>query len=1134
MGHTNRTLPGDHLRQRSNRPAKVQLQFVTRETALGFLVDYSRKLLDCRTLDDIFELALQTSKERLHTRVSSVFLFSKEGKLEQRFLLGLSGAFPPEVYERGQGLVGRTAGTPEEFGAPHLSENIETDERIQGDPVVMGYVKAYNQAVLAELGFEERATSAIAVPLDGHHRTFGVLRMVNKLDPETGSVSGRPFNEVDRDWLVMLARLTATAVVNVNRQNRLSLLADLQVGAEDSEKGFLDRVAKTLTDKTSMYAACLIHALDRSGDELEILGHSHSFRRLPVRKQDVRVKVGDGICGKVFKSGTKKVVRNLRKDAEGFKYPDWVKHNGFVSLICLTIRNLRGGPDFGTLQLFTKYEYTFDADDIQYLESVAQQISTVLRNLQEKKDLQGINQIAETINAQNTVEDILRICVKEMPGLLIFDRALAVLSDSGSSTMQVAATSDDLNLGESFDAGLLAASVARRPKVRAFRSIRPGRVPPAMKDLLSGVESLVILPIGGARTSLRCAVLLVNMKRSGAPPGRLRAFRKSLQNLAQTIANQVSSSLRKIELLESLRIEAERQATLQNLLREISSTDPGGPEAILRMALNQLVETLGVDVALLGLLSKESERLDPVVAHNLRAEEIPGLAQRASRAIQVLEDDPARVSGGWVVQDGPDSMREVYFPLISQGQTMGALSLGSNGTEAFEDATRHFVETFLSGIAGKVQNNNLFRAALTLGEVRFDEMKKERICGILAEKSSEMMGTPVTCVWLRRRVGDLETLVLEGVHGVEIADRTAFEMERSMGGLSWKLIEEIESRSGADPESSSAAPTPFYEDIQASDVGYRHPHFARQNGLKSMVSVPLVLDGKVLGVINTYSRRQCQFYDRSVYLLQNLALSGSMALGNAELSDRLSRIMEEILNKAQLANPGIVALSFSHDIRLTMNHVNALLTSLVELIPRRVQDEEPGKSVIADVTHSTDYLSDLFHSLVRYGARKPLRYVPTSLSEIIEYVQYICSVRLQTTKIVVTVECGDIWIECDRSQMEQVLLNLFNNSIYAISRKMSKGGRIETAARLLDERFVEIRFKDNGIGMSPEERQEAFELFFTTKGNEGTGFGLPICRRIVEDNHHGKIWIDPKALEGTTIYIKMPRKQKREFKEKRQ
>lgn len=789
---------------------RVEEQIVNQETALGFLLEYSSQLLDCRTLDDIFELAVRTSKERLHTRISSAFLFSKEGKLERRYTAGLSNSFPIEVYERGQGLVGRTAGTPTEFGQPHLSTDMETDSRIQGDPVVTGYVAAYNQAVLSEYGLEERATSTLAVPLNGVHRTFGVLRVVNKLDPETGRVSGKPFTEVDRDWLVMLSRLTANAVVNAKKQNQLSTLATILqlIDEETDEKIVLDRIAKTLVDSSSTYVGCLIQFLDRKTDELEVIGHSKNYRRLPGigGRRDVRVKVGEGVCGQVFSSGQNKVIRNLGKDPEGFLFPAWVAFNGFVSLICLTIKNRRGGPDFGTLQLFTKYEYIFDQDDIQYLENVAHQISTVL----------------------------------------------------------------------------------------------------------------------------------------------------------------------------------------------------------------------------------------------------------------------------WALQ-----------------------------------------------------NNSVIEAALTLGAVRFDEMNESRICEILAEKTSEMMGTPVTCVWLRRRVQDQETLILEGIYGAEIQDRSAFEIERSDGGLSWHSITKAEKYlAEAPPEYPyTGSLYDLQEDIQDPKSEFRHPEFARQNRLDLVISMPLVLDKEVLGVINTYASRRWHFYERAIYLLKNLALSGAMALHNAELTQRMGKILDNILATAQLANPGTVALSFSHDISHTMNHVNALLSSLIELIPRQVQEEDPGRSVIQSLTVSTDYLRDLFRSLVRYAGGKPLRYVPTQLSEILSYVHYIYSVRLQHRRITlkINIEGGDLWIECDRNQIEQMLINLFNNSIYAITKKMSKGGQIEISARLLDESFVEIRFKDNGIGMTPDERQYAFEPFFTTKGSEGSGFGLPICRKIVEDNHHGKIWIDSKTQEGTTFFIKLPR-----------
>jgi signal transduction histidine kinase/GAF domain-containing protein len=1105
---------------------------VNEETALGFLLEYSSQLLDCQTLDDIFALAVKTSKERLSARVSSAFLFSKEGRLERRFTAGLSSAFPLEVYQRGQGLVGRTANTPEEFGYPNLASDIDTDSRIQEDLVVVGYVQAYNDAILVEYGFEERATSALAVPLNGHHRTFGVLRMVNKLDPETDRVSGKPFTDVDRDWLVMLARLTANAAVNVKRRNRLSTMAAFQLLGEDNEKVFLDRVAKSLTDSTSSYSACLIHAFDRRTDELKILGHSKNFRPLiGVERRDVRVKIGQGVCGQVFNSGlSHRVVRDLRDKSEGFLFPQWVEFNGFVSLICLTIKNRRGGPDFGTLQLLTKYEYIFDKDDIQYLESLAHQISTVLRTLQENKDLQGINQLADQISQETTMEGVLQTCVEKMPVILGFDRALGIVTVPGSSTCRIVASTNEKEVRKSFTNDTILATLAKRPKVRAFRSIRASRVPDGMEDLLAATESLVVLPIPRMGSSFRYVILLANSQHSGRRSGRLKGFHTSLASLLQTIASQVSSSLRKNELLEELAIEARRQATLQRVLREISSTDLQGPATILKVALRELVETLQVDVALLGLFSWESEGLSPIVVHGLKEEEVTVISERLQRAMASPCED-TRYRSNLEVFRHSKALKEVAFPLLSQEQVIGLLALGSSRPGTFDEAALSFIETLLSGISGKVQNNGLFRAAFTLGTVRFDEITESRICEILAEKTSEMMGTPVTCVWLRRQVDGLEILELGSIHGAEIRGRWPHVIERSEGGLTWRSVEAGELRlTGDSAESDRNDWYKFHEDIQASGSGFLHPEFVRENRLKSMISIPLVLDQKVLGVINTYTRRRYWFYARASHLLQNLALSGAMALRSAELTRRLSQINVDILNKAQLANPGTVALSFSHDISHTMNHVNALLSSLIILTPRRLQEEDPGKNVIASLTESTDYLRELFRSLVRYAAGKPLRYVSTQLSGILDYVQYICSVRLQTKRIRSSIEVADIWLDCDKNQMEQLFVNLFNNAIDAIAKKMTKGGQIEISARLTDSSSVEIQFKDNGIGMSAEEREHAFDLFFTTKGDEGTGFGLPICRKIVEDNHHGKIWVAPKTQEGTMIFIKLPRQQRKDQK----
>jgi signal transduction histidine kinase len=87
---------------------------------------------------------------------------------------------------------------------------------------------------------------------------------------------------------------------------------------------------------------------------------------------------------------------------------------------------------------------------------------------------------------------------------------------------------------------------------------------------------------------------------------------------------------------------------------------------------------------------------------------------------------------------------------------------------------------------------------------------------------------------------------------------------------------------------------------------------------------------------------------------------------------------------------------------------------------------------------------------------------------------------------------------------------------------MPKGGIITISLRsLTNGNHIGIQFKDNGIGISKENLDKVFDPLFTTKGVEGSGYGLAICKRIIEDNHRGKIFVKSKFNVSTTIFIKL-------------
>ncbi|HWD89268.1 MAG TPA: 7TM diverse intracellular signaling domain-containing protein [Mucilaginibacter sp.] len=114
-------------------------------------------------------------------------------------------------------------------------------------------------------------------------------------------------------------------------------------------------------------------------------------------------------------------------------------------------------------------------------------------------------------------------------------------------------------------------------------------------------------------------------------------------------------------------------------------------------------------------------------------------------------------------------------------------------------------------------------------------------------------------------------------------------------------------------------------------------------------------------------------------------------------------------------------------------------------------------------------------------------------------------------------------LNCYPGKVNQVLMNLINNSIQAIKEKgqSEHDSIVITTADHQDHITIEIA--DTGIGMSPEVRQRIFEPFFTTKEvGEGTGLGLSIVFGIIED-HHGSINVQSEPGKGTTFIIKLPK-----------
>jgi len=106
-------------------------------------------------------------------------------------------------------------------------------------------------------------------------------------------------------------------------------------------------------------------------------------------------------------------------------------------------------------------------------------------------------------------------------------------------------------------------------------------------------------------------------------------------------------------------------------------------------------------------------------------------------------------------------------------------------------------------------------------------------------------------------------------------------------------------------------------------------------------------------------------------------------------------------------------------------------------------------------------------------------------------------------------------INCDPDKLKQVFINIITNGIEA----MEDGGTITVGTKKLSD-SLEIRIRDEGIGISEEDLLHIFEPFFTTR-DRGSGLGLAISYKVVEA-HKGEIWADSVPGQGTTFVVKLP------------
>ncbi|MFL5268513.1 MAG: ATP-binding protein [Stellaceae bacterium] len=331
-------------------------------------------------------------------------------------------------------------------------------------------------------------------------------------------------------------------------------------------------------------------------------------------------------------------------------------------------------------------------------------------------------------------------------------------------------------------------------------------------------------------------------------------------------------------------------------------------------------------------------------------------------------------------------------------------------------------------------------------------------------------------------------------------------------------------------------------------------------GYRSLIAAPLLHEEHILGGLVVARNEAGEFSKEIVSLIEAFATQSALAIRNAKLfeeqrqrehdlriaHDELKAAQASLIHAEKMASLGQLTAGIAHEIKNPLNFINnfselsrELLQELEETLGSREGEQSEliatlsgNLSRIVEHGRRADSIvtSMLLHSRGGSGERRR-----SDLNALVEEALNLAfhGARAKDRSFNITLErdldTGIGSIEIVPQDISRVLLNLFGNGFYAASKRQSEGADpafqpvLKVTTRELGDQ-VEIRVRDNGVGMSPEVLAKLFQPFFTTKPTgEGTGLGLSISYDIVVQEHGGTIAVDSRVGQFSEFILRLPR-----------
>src|SRR4051794_31505415 len=242
-----------------------------------------------------------------------------------------------------------------------------------------------------------------------------------------------------------------------------------------------------------------------------------------------------------------------------------------------------------------------------------------------------------------------------------------------------------------------------------------------------------------------------------------------------------------------------------------------------------------------------------------------------------------------------------------------------------------------------------------------------------------------------------------------------------------------------------------------------------------------------------------------------------------EIKELNNRLLKELAQKERLASLGQASAEFVHD----LGNPLTIVWGYVQLLAKKLEhnETENGKAGASAkelniIEQNVRLCRELLTMWQSYGSVEAAPHQPISICSIVsEVVKGATSIATQHgVEMITDIDEDPCTVEGDSLQIKRAIQNVIVNAIQAAAETK---GTVKVAC-VRKEFYVDVRVEDTGVGMTPTQIPKIFEPYFTTKqGKSGTGLGLYITKKVVED-HNGSIKVDSAPQLGTTFTIRLP------------